>query len=81
MKKNFHKQSGSTFDDETHLILEKTEALTKIDTAEPKKKKNGKATKKWNLLKIMLRAFRLKRGKSSHVSFMFELQWKVFENQ
>ena len=72
MKKNFPKQSGATpgFDDEAHLGLEKTEAFKKLDTAEPnvrrepKKKKSGKARKKWNLLKNMLLAFRLKRGES-----------------
>ena len=67
MKKNFPKQSRATpgFDDEAHLILEKTESNLR---REPKKKKNGKARKSWNLLKNMLLAFRLKRGESLHVS-------------
>ena len=67
--------------------LEKIDVLKKVDAAgpnvrrEPKKKKNEKARKKWNLLKNMLLAFRLKRSESLHVSFIFELQWEVFENQ
>ena len=85
MKKNFPKKSGATsdFDDETQLILEKTGALKKQDPVEPngrkepKKKKNGKARKKWNLLKNMLLAFRMKRGESSQVSFKFKLKLNV----
>ena len=54
--------------------LERIDVLKKEDAAgpnvirEPKKKKNEKARKKWNLLKNTMLAFRLKRGESLHVS-------------
>ena len=60
--------------------LERIDVLKNVDAAgpnvrrEPKKKKNEKARKKWNLLKNMLLAFRLKQGESSHVSYIFELK-------
>ena len=57
--------------------LERIDVLKKGDAAGPnfrrgpKKKKNEKARKKWNLLKNMLLAFKLKQGESSHVSLYF----------
>ena len=78
MKKNFLKQSGATsdFDDEVYLVMQKTDAFkTQIQQNQMleknQKEENEKARKKWNLLKNMLLAFRLKQGESSHVSFIF----------